>query len=69
MPLLASDTRVLLELFALILTPVSVGAVLSNSTELEFVTAVTLVPAFPAVSLNEITKLTSPSVSPEFAVY
>ena len=47
----------------------SVGAVLSNKTELPSVTAVTFVPAFPAVSLKEITKLTSPSVSLELAVY
>ena len=51
-------------------TLLSVGKVLSKVTLLEGgVTAVTIVPAFPEMSLNAIVKLTAPSVSSGAASY
>ena len=56
------------ELFEAMPTLLSVGTVLSKVTLLEFVTAVTSVPAFPRISSKAIVKLTRPSVSSAWAV-
>ena len=57
------------ELFEAMPTSLSVGKVLSKVTLLEFVTAVTSVPAFPEISLKATVKLTAPSVSSGAATY
>ena len=56
------------ELFEAMPALLSVGTVLSKVTLLEFVTAVTSVPAFPRTSSKAIVKLTRPSVSSAWAV-
>ena len=60
--------NVSVELFEAMPTSLSVGTVLSKVTLLEFVTAVTFVPAFPRTSSKAIVKLTRPSVSSAWAV-